>query len=428
MRARSYLPGLTSLLLGLALLAASPARAQRRAGEPGTCVEAAARVLGVRLRPHWRGLLEEGDVRVLGPEALAGGHGSEAPCTGLLVVAPSRLRRLQVRLLSPSGLEVHREEATAHAYLRVCGASRRTLRLALRARAGRGEVRVVEVPGAPSSLPDLNRSVGGCFAGGGVEGRLTDVGRDPRSVAGAALEHAEASWRRRLATRGYDMVERLEAGESQRRIVPLGGRLPRCGGLLLVGSGAVRDADLRVLDGRGREVAADAAPRRDAFLRLCGPPASRAVRALVRVARGRGSWSLWSVRLRPSPFGTERVPGAGPLASGRWTEAEHRAAGVGFRPRALGWVLLRSGERYRWPVDLPGPGRCAAFGAVPGDEASTADLDVLLVGADGRLLARDVGVLDDPVVVACDVESERGWLEVRMTGRNGRALLWQGAP
>ncbi len=428
MLARSSSSGMMPLLLGLVTLAGPTAGAQPPAGEPGACVEAAARVLGVRLRPRWRGLLDEGDVQVLGPEVLAGEGTSDARCTGLLVVGPSRLRRLQVRLLSPSGLEVHREEAAAHAYLRVCGASRRTLRLALRARAGRGEVRVVEVPGAPSSLPDLNRSVGACFAGGGVEGRLADVGRDPRSVAGATLTHAEDAWRERLATRGYDMVARLDSGEQPRRLVQLGGRLPRCGGLLLVASGAVRDADLRVLDARGREVAADAAPQRDAFLRLCGPRASRAARALVQVARGRGSWALWSVRLRPSPFGTERVPGAGPIASGRWTEAAHRAARAGFRPRALGWVLLRSGERYRWPVDLPGPGRCAAFGAVPGDEAPTADLDVLLVGADGRLLARDVGVLDDPVVVTCDAESERGWLEVRMAGRNGRALLWEGAP
>ncbi len=387
---------------------------------PRACLEAASAQLRRPLRPLWRGFLDQGDVGkvFLPPPRSRGG------CVGALLVAPPRLAKLRVRLLSPSGLELRRREARGHLYLRYCG--RGGERLVVRAVQGRGEVRLALLEGEPPlALPDLNGRVGACFAGGGVERPLAEVGNDPRLAAGAGIGRALQRWRRRIGERGYELASApLASSESGRMRVPLGGRLARCGGVLLVGSGALHDVDLLLRDEAGDVLGRDVTGSRDAWVPLCGEDAERAAFAEVRVARGRGRWALFLATIRPPQGGDVQPPGLQDRVVHRWWEAMHRARARGFRVVPLGWVHLPRGGAYRWPVELPGPGRCALFGAVPGEATRRADLDVVLSTEDGQLLAADLDPRRPPRVILCGAPSARGWLHVRAGGGAGGVLLW----
>ncbi len=389
---------------------------------PLECLGAASSTLGRRFFPVWHGFLDRGDVGtfLLPPPRRRG------ECVGLLVVAPPRLVRLRIWVLSPSGLELRHVESSGHAYLRHCGNGGE--RLALRAEEGRGEVRVVALEGkAPPALPDLNRRVGRCFAGGGVEQPLAEVGRDPRLSAGGSIERGVRRWRERLGELGYHLSETpLSTSDAMRSNVRLQGRLPPCGGLLLVGSGALLDVDLTVKDAAGSVLGRDTAPRRDAWVPLCGPSTARAATADVRVARGRGRWGVFLATLRSLPPGTP-PPGVSGRNEGAWWEAAHLAAARGQHIEPLGWLHLPRGGSYRWPVPLPGPGRCASFGAVPGDAGRAAGFQVALIAQDGRLLAFDAGSRGMLRLLVCGAPSAKGWLDVRAVGGAGAVLPWRAA-
>ncbi len=387
------------------------------------CVDEAAQAMEARgarrVGETVVGFLREGEARSV-PFTL-----EEAGCVGVLAVGHRRVHDLDLVLQTDSGMTLAEDvEVDARPYLRFCGAAGLRLVATVQMYKGRGEFRLVRFADAPATLPDLHRTLGGCFAGGGGMRRASaDVGPAP---PGRALPERLARLDGDLGDLGYRALGLERSGSlsaPQREAHPLSLEAGRCYAVVAVGDLGVADLDVSIRTAAGRELARDVARDAAAVTRLCVGAAEPLV-AEVRMFQGSGAYRLRVMALDERRTG-ERPPGVEGFARIGHAELRARMTARGMAARPLGWGLIGPGQALGMPVELEA-GKCYAFGGAPADEVQAGDLDLILVDEDEALLAWDVGPGNVPLVWHCAERSGAVRVVGRVYGAAGRYLVLMG--
>ena len=346
----------------------------------------------------------------------------EAGCVGVLAVGHRRVHDIDLALYTESGIALVQDvEVDARPYVRFCGAEGLTLVATLHMYKGQGEVRLVRFADAPADLPDLHRTVGECFAGGGGMRRPSaDVGPPP---PGRPLAEQLEEVRAELGALGYSDHDSERSGtlqiqqrEAHAMSLPPG----RCYAVAAVGDAGVIDLDLFVRTPVGVELARDVERDASAVARLCVDDQPAHV-VEVRMFQGAGDYRVRAFVLdeqsaSPAPAG---LAGFARIA---YAEAAARMRQRGMAPRPVGWGWLGPGERLAMPVRLEA-GRCYAFAGAPADETASGDLDLMLLDDDETLLGRDVGTGNVPLLWHCAERSGIHRVVGRVYGAAGRYLV-----
>jgi len=347
-------------------------------------------------------------------------------CVGFLAVGESQVRDLDLSLHTAAGtLLVEDTGSDAHPYVRFCGAAGLELALTVKIFGGQGEVRVVRIDDAPPSIDGLDALLGECIVAlGGVRRASPELGAEPvgRSID-AAL--AAASLREAQLGRTPDGAltrTRLAEHENFARAVPL--LADSCYAIAAVSGPEMRDLDLAVHDPDGALVGRDASRERDARVAFCTSIGGN-YRLSARAHEGHGELGLQLFRVPEN---------AGPRPAGliggarvRYAEQAARMRARGLRIAPLAWGQLAPGERLVMPLPIA-RGQCLAIGGVASDELDGADLDVLVEGDGGRLIAWHVGTGGLPLTYVCADRDERLRVVGRIVGpRVGRYLIVVGA-
>lgn len=345
---------------------------------------------------------------------------AEDGCVGFLAVGHRRVQDLDLALHTDGGTFLSRDIATnASPWVRFCGAAGLRVVVTVYMYKGRGEYRLMAFDNAPERLPDLNRSLGACFASSaGLRSGAPDLAEEP--ALPTASDSAERT-RLDLADRGYRLegpprVSRLAPRAEERRSVPL--VAGRCYAIMASGGRGVLDLDLTLRDEAGREVASDDGRARDAAVGLC-PERSTTYQALVQMHDGSGEYALQVFALDESQAPPEGIDGDARLAFG---ELAAVLAERGMRARPLAWGAGAPGRSLTLPVELE-VGRCYALAAVPSAELLRADLDVVLLDPGASLEGWDVGRSPRALVFHCAQATGTYQLVVRVFGGVGRFLL-----
>ncbi len=196
---------------------------------------------------------------------------------------------------------------------------------------------------------------------------------------------------------------------------------PGCALVTAVGSGEAMDLDLYLADPSGRELDSDTDTRSFATVRACAPSAT-VLRVAVKVYGREGTYTLASLR---APRGVDDV------LSLRLSELTAESRARGYELSQTDSFDLSEGEVRIGELRLA-PGRCVVV-ALAG-ESELRDVDLVLRGADERVLAADRGPaphaisgycappeLSEAVVVRWEAHAYRGSGGVR-------AEVLQGAP
>ncbi len=402
------------------LVALGPARAWADGDDDllGVCVASATAALaevGARpLSPPHREFLLEGQSRTL-PFALDAGE-----CIGFLAVGHRRVHDIDLVLMSEDGVVLAQDSnVDARPWVRFCGAPGLRLVVTALMYKGQGEIALIPFGNAPPQLPDLGRTVGGCFAtSGGTRTPTVRIGAPP---PGPRLGEAITRTTRELEEMGYRPTGDEQRGELQegfrdaKRVLLEGGT---CYAVAAVGDENVTDIDLFIRTSTGMEVGRDDSRRAEAVVRIC-PPRSGELVAEIRMYGGGGAYALITERLdEPQvvlPLGVEGN------ARGRYLEVARRFESRGLGPRPLSWGMLTPGQVLSVPVELEA-GHCYALSAVTADEAADGDLDLMLLDEEGALLSWDLGRGTAPMLFYCAEESGQYRVRGRLYGAWGRYL------
>ncbi len=138
---------------------------------------------------------------------------------------------------------------------------------------------------------------------------------------------------------------------------------------------------------------------------------------------GRGTYALTRFRLAERAPPPRFVEGGARLG---WAEVAERLGRHGMQPAPVAWGMAIPGEPLSMPIELEG-GRCYAVAAVAADEARNGDLDLLLLDADGHLVAWDLGSTASPTVWHCPAHGGAYRAVSRIYGAWGRYLLVLGS-
>ena len=390
---------------------AARAHAQEQSGDPlARCVREASTALTERGFPATemdRGFLTESHTAIHVDTLPADG------CFGYLVVGHDGVRDLDLALHTTSGLALGSDVSVDKlAYVRYCGAEGLEVVATVQAYEGRGEYRLLRLENAPAQMPELDRNLGGCFAGRvGLRGRPPDIGPAPVVSAAELLEQ----WHHDVEHEGYRRVgpTRHQSGQPNAAV-----RLDaqRCYALLVAASPETDQIALQVLSPQGRVIVRDEASGRRIRARFCTEMTGDFT---VQVGLEGGAWSLAPYLLE------EKVAAPTPLtAVGRfdWAVLATRLARRGMRTRALAWGFASAGERLAVPVTLRG-GRCYAFSVVRGDALARAGMDVTVAGAEGELVSWSIGGQPPPTAYHCPERDGIVRMRVRPRGGVGRFLL-----
>ena len=343
-------------------------------------------------------------------------------CVALFAVGHARALDVDLSVYVEGGIAVGQDvELDAHAYVRYCGAEGLRLYGNVRMFKGQGEVRLLMIENAPVALPDLNRTVGACFASrGGVRRATVDLGPEP---AAPDLSWSVAQRSVALATLGYrnhGTEITVRPPRRQSAALPLALDPGRCYAVTAVAGPGVLDVDLAVRDGSGRVVVRDGSRARDGQVRLCADSAGPYV-AEPRIFQGDGEVALVTHVLeepdtRDLPAGVEglgRVP---------YAEAVAQLRSRGYAPEPIGWGYLSPGQSLTFPVPLAGQ-RCHALVVVPAAELVGSNIDLMLRDEAGRVLAWDLGRGSEPMVFHCTESAISARAMTRTYGGRGRYLL-----
>jgi hypothetical protein len=384
----------------------------------GVCVasatDALAAVGATPLSPPRRDFLLEGQSRSI-PFTLERGQ-----CVGFLAVGHQRVHDIDLVLMSEDGVVLAQDaNVDARPWVRFCGAAGLRLVVTALMYKGQGEIALLPFDDAPPQLPDLGRTVGGCFAtSGGTRTPTVRIGAPP---PGPRLSEAMSRTSERLAELGYRRMGNEQRGELQegfrdaRSVLLEGGH---CYAVAAVGDERVMDLDLFIRTSSGLEVGRDDSRRSSAVVRLC-PPRSGELIAEVRMYGGSGDYAVVTYQLdEPQVVLPRGVEGN---ARGRYLEVARRLQMRGLGPRPLSWGMLVPGQVLSIPVDLTA-GRCYALSAVTADEAADGDLDLMLLDEDGRLVSWDLGRGTAPMIFHCPDRSGRFHVRGRLYGAWGRYL------
>lgn len=408
--------------LGWAVLLASGAgraRADERVDALAECVApsvAAARASGATVsgRP-WVAFLREGESTTRSVRLPTAG------CYGFLGVGHRRVRDLDLYVHTESGMQLTRDvEIDAHPYVRYCGAEGLRLFVTARMVAGQGELRVTTFANAPPSIPDVERLLAGCAAGGGSVGESVDVGPEPPQ---ATVTQALDALTIRLAALGYrrsgaPVLAQVQAMNRDRRTVHLDGG--SCYAIAAVGGTGAVDVDLALLTPEGRPISQDNARDRDALVKVC-PALSVDMQAEVRIYRGGGDYGLQTFVLDEPPVAARPIGVEGGARIG-YAEVTAQLARRGMDVQPLAWGSLVPGETLAMPVTLDG-GQCYAIAGVATSDLAGGDLDLTVTDADGSLVAWDLGAGSTPIAYTCPSATAVLRAVGRVYGAAGRYLV-----
>ena len=412
-------PLLGRLLATALFLGASPAHAD---GVLARCIDDATSAMAARGARRAGdaivAFMQEGQTRSV-PITL-----EAAGCVGVLAVGHRRVHDIDLVLQTDTGMALAQDvEVDAHPYLRFCGAAGLRLIATLQMYKGQGEVRIVRFTDAPAALPDLDRTLGGCFAGGGGMRRPSgEVGPAP---PGRPLAESVAETERELAGLGYrpqGVEERgtLEAPARDAHVLQLGAG--RCYAVIAIGDAHVTDLDLFVRGPTGAEIARDTSRGAKAVARFC--PEHPTVSAEVRMFQGAGEYRLRAFLLdEPAP--DARPVGVSGFARVGLAEATARMRAHGMAPRPVAWGLIGPGQALPMPVRLEA-GKCYAFAGVPSPEIAGGDLDLILLDDEDALLGWDVGPGNVPLVFHCATRTGVHRIVGRVYDAAGRYLVLLG--
>ena len=348
----------------------------------------------------------------------------ENGCVGVLAVGHRRVHDIDLVLHTDTGMQLVQDvEVDAHPYLRFCGAAGLRLVATVRMYKGQGEVRVARFARAPAALPDLDATLGGCFAGGGGMRRPSgEVGPAPPgrpladSIAQLEDELAELGYR----AHGQEQRGALEAPARDGHLLSL--EAGRCYAVVAAGDARVVDLDLFVRSAGGAELARDVTRGAKAVARFCADQPAAA--AEIRMFEGGGEYRVRAFVLDEPPPAS-RPPGVTGFARIGHAEATARMRSRGFTARPLAWGLIGPGQALPMPVRLEA-GRCYAFAGVPAEETASGDLDVILLDDDDALLAWDVGPGNVPMLFHCATRSGVHRVVGRVYDAIGRYLVMIG--
>lgn len=344
-----------------------------------------------------------------------------AGCVGFLAVGAPRVLDVDLFLHTAAGTLLVDDTGTgAHPYVRFCGAQGLELALTVRMYGGQGEVRIARLDDAPATIDDLDLLLGDCVAPlGGVRRPPPDLGAEPDGPtlddAVAVAEAHEIELGR--AREGVAVRARLAEHASIARAVFLAG--DTCYVATAVGGPEMQDLDVSVTAPGGAVISRDSSRERAARAEFC-TSAAGAYRIAIRAYEGRGEFAMQLFRVREPE--APRPAGLTGSARVRYAEQAARMTARGLRMRPLAWARLAPGEQLAMPLPMT-RGECVAVGGVASDELDGSDLDVLIEGDDGRLVAWHVGTGGLPLVYVCADRDERLRVVGRVTGaRAGRYL------
>lgn len=404
---------MTNLLSCAAILAASVASAQvplESECDPSTGMRAAiAELERAGVRPLGETVIEFLPEDRLGSTRL---RLENEGCVGVLAIGHSLVSDLDLALYTSGGIELARDvQMDAHPYVRYCGAAGLEIVAVVHMFKGRGEYQLQAFDNAPASLPDLNRTIGGCFASsGGFRSAPVDVGTEP---SGVPLDRAVELRTTALAALGYralptaDQPGTLEGRD--REVVALELAPHACYAIAALGGTGVLDLDVYVRSLNGAEVARDDRRERDGVAKFCAGEDPR-VLVEIRMFDGGGEYVVRVFRLAEPPG--ELPVGITGRARVAYAEALSILRSRSFEARPLAWGFLLPGRALAMPFRVTA-GRCYAFAGVASDELTNGDLDVVLLDEDERRIGWDLGRRSPPVVYHC---AERDGL-VRVVGR-----------
>ena len=246
---------------------------------------------------------------------------------------------------------------------------------------------------------------------------------------------------RRLENRGYGparLTTRFFALEGRGVALPFDLPRGRCTTLVTLGGGSIRELELTLYDGDGREVAIDAARGEAGLVHAC--PTEREGQGsaphhlVARPGVGDGAIVLAAFVTSPSDGEGFDALFQGVLAPiAPFFDAEEALAGVraslrerGLRPDSEpAFATLAEGQARRVPVRLE-EGRCYVVAARSGD--GVRDVDLFLYDEGGAEVARDLGADAEPRIEHCPRAAGRGTLELRVFEGAGAVgwVVWSG--
>lgn len=345
-----------------------------------------------------------------------------AGCVGFLAIGAARVRDLDLFLHTAAGtLLVEDTGPDAHPYVRFCGAAGLQLAVTVRMYAGQGEARLVRFDDAPASFPDLDALLGDCVAPvGGVRRARPEIGPDlvARTPASALASVVAQQTELGRAPAGAPLSATLAEHGTLTRDLSLVG--DTCYAVVGVGGPEIYDLDLAVAAANGAPLARDASRAPDAQLAFC-TTSTAIYRLSVHADVGHGPVVVQLFRVaEPAQSQPAGLVGG---ARVRYAELGARMATRGFALRPLGWGQLGPGEHLAMPLPVA-RGQCVAIGGVASDDLDEADLDVVVEGDDGRLVAWHVGLSGPPLVYVCAERDERLRIVGKVNGpRIGRYLI-----
>ena len=239
-----------------------------------------------------------------------------------------------------------------------------------------------------------------------------------QSTAGGGVAEAFALRDADIRARGYEpygdqAAGTLSAGQAADQVIRLEGG--KCYALVATGDNRVRDLDLAVVDGQGREIDRHGGAGASATVRVCAPSTGE-YRAQVRMADGAGDYLVQAYRW---PRGTRGPFNLSGLIYVRLAEVTSLLSVEGYEPDANfspgQGTIRREGGSASHTLELPG-GRCYAVLVVGGD--GVVDLDLRLrQGA--QELGGDTSVNAFPDVRTCASGPPRLTLQVEARAGQG---------
>lgn len=406
--------GISMVVLSVVITHGARAQIPSRLAGCLTRVLADARAHGARPAGNaWSGFLLEGESASFAVDL------TEDGCVALVGVGETKIRDVDLFLHTAGGTEIaHDTSEDAHPFVRFCGARGARLFGTVRAYAGRGEILVARIDAAPATLGDLDAGLDGCSAAAaGVRTTPPELGPTPPELpVDEAVSRAVEPLRALGFVAEAGPVHRSLPSRESPLTIPAGCRA------IVVASAGLAPVLAQLRDASGRVLAEQTAAEEPGVLRACtdGP-----AQLWMRSER---AGDVAVATLRAPPPGRDAPPGLSGGAVVRYAEARARISADGLVPRALAWTFVRPSDSVTLPWTLRA-GACVALAAVPDDEIADDDVDLLVAGADGRLLAWDVGVGSTPSVRTCADRDEVARVVVRhIGGALGEILVLAGEP
>jgi hypothetical protein len=369
-----------------------PALAQSRSAD---VVRAHLEGLGAAVREvPARVFLQQGEARVVAHEVDGTG------CVGFVAFGAGAVRDVDLRLHTEGGLLLDEDTTSApYGYVRGCSRARQTWFLDIRMYAGRGELVLLRVEDAPTSIDLLPFELGLAAPSGGRPEAPRAVGP---GLPGRTLEQRFIAEESEWVERGYMPAGPLRqvpvASGLARAVIPLEAGL--CYAIVVGGVHQGRTAV--VVAGTGEERWSGSSTTGRAVTHVC-PDKTAEHNVFVKIRAGGGNVLMRSY-VQPDAALWESPVTRGDSARVIVGELHHKFAARGMKSGVVGDGWLDTVGPLLWPITLSA-GHCYGMGIVPLSGSFRGSLELALEDADRRLLARDRRSEEIPVIYHCPAES-----------------------